>query len=49
VGDACTFCRIVGGELGASFVLEEEEVVGFLDVRPLRLGHARRIRGAMLP
>jgi len=39
VSDACTFCRIVARELGARFVLEEEDVVGFLDVRPLRLGH----------
>jgi histidine triad (HIT) family protein len=35
----CIFCRILAGELPASFVLEEEHVVGFLDVKPLRLGH----------
>lgn len=39
MSEACIFCRIVAGELGAHFVLEEEEVVAFLDIKPLRLGH----------
>ncbi|MEZ4298239.1 MAG: HIT family protein [Polyangiaceae bacterium] len=36
---ACTFCGIVRGETGASVVLDEELVMGFLDIRPLFHGH----------
>ena len=36
---ACTFCRIVGGELPAFVVLDEPDVVGFLDTRPVFPGH----------
>ena len=39
MGDSCTFCRILAGDLGAHRVLEEPEVVALLDHRPLRLGH----------
>jgi histidine triad (HIT) family protein len=35
----CTFCAIVAGETPATRVLEDEEVVAFLDVRPLFPGH----------
>jgi histidine triad (HIT) family protein len=35
----CVFCRIVGGEIPADFVLEEAEVVAFLDARPVFPGH----------
>jgi len=37
--DSCTFCRIVSGELPAHIVLETEQVIGFLDHRPLFPGH----------
>ncbi len=37
--DACLFCRIVSGEADAHRVLETDEVVGFLDVRPVFKGH----------
>jgi histidine triad (HIT) family protein len=33
------FCRIVAGDVPAHRVLEEPEVVGFLDVRPVFRGH----------
>lgn len=36
---ACTFCRILRGEMAAYFVLEDEISVAFLDHRPLFPGH----------
>jgi len=38
-GDECLFCRIVAGELAAHVVLDEPDVVGFLDHRPVFKGH----------
>jgi histidine triad (HIT) family protein len=35
----CVFCRIVAQEIPADFVLQENEVVAFLDVRPVFPGH----------
>lgn len=35
----CLFCRIVAGEADAHRVVETDEVVGFLDVRPVFKGH----------
>ena len=35
----CTFCRVVTGELSAHVVLDEADVVAFLDQRPLFPGH----------
>ena len=35
----CTFCRIVTGELSAHIILDEPDVVAFLDQRPLFPGH----------
>ncbi|KAL1742032.1 HIT-like domain-containing protein [Schizophyllum fasciatum] len=35
----CTFCRIVRGELPARKVFENEHVVAFLDIMPIRKGH----------
>jgi histidine triad (HIT) family protein len=35
----CLFCRIVAGEVAAELVLETEEMVGFLDHRPVFKGH----------
>jgi histidine triad (HIT) family protein len=39
MSDDCLFCRIVSGEAEAHRVLETDEVVGFLDVRPVFKGH----------
>ncbi|TNE91622.1 MAG: HIT family protein [Deltaproteobacteria bacterium] len=36
----CVFCGILGGELEASIVLDEPEVLGFLDLHPWSTGHA---------
>jgi histidine triad (HIT) family protein len=35
----CIFCAIVGGDTPATRVLEDDDVVAFLDVRPLFPGH----------
>ena len=39
VGTGCVFCEIVAGDLAADVVLDEPDVVGFLDRRPLFKGH----------
>jgi histidine triad (HIT) family protein len=36
---ACLFCEIVAGRAPAHIVLDEPEVVAFLDIRPLFAGH----------
>jgi histidine triad (HIT) family protein len=35
----CPFCQIVAGGMSAHIVVDEPEVVGFLDIRPLFPGH----------
>lgn len=35
----CLFCRIVAGETPAHLVLETDDLVGFLDIRPVFKGH----------
>jgi diadenosine tetraphosphate (Ap4A) HIT family hydrolase len=36
---ACVFCGIIAGELTASRVYEDDDVVAFMDMRPLTPGH----------
>ena len=36
---ACTFCSIVAGDLPAAVVLDEPDLLAFLDVRPVFKGH----------
>jgi histidine triad (HIT) family protein len=36
---SCVFCAIVAGDDPAAIVLDEEDLVGFLDVRPVFKGH----------
>lgn len=36
---ACLFCQVVAGEAPAHRVLDEQDAVAFLDVRPLFPGH----------
>jgi len=36
---ACIFCRIVAGEIPASFVHRDATAAAFMDVRPLTTGH----------
>jgi histidine triad (HIT) family protein len=35
----CTFCRIVAGELPAAVVLDEPDLLAFLDAKPVFRGH----------
>ena len=35
----CLFCSIIAGQSPADFVLDEPDVVGFLDIRPVFKGH----------
>ncbi|MGI8676122.1 MAG: HIT family protein [Nocardioidaceae bacterium] len=36
---SCLFCAIIAGDEPASIVLETDDVVGFLDIRPVFKGH----------
>ncbi len=38
--DDCIFCRIVRGEAPADVFFEDERTLGFLDIAPLKPGHA---------
>ena len=38
-GDGCVFCAIVAGSAPAHIVLDEPDVLGFLDIRPVFKGH----------
>jgi histidine triad (HIT) family protein len=38
-GVECLFCRIVAGEIAAHIVLDEPDIVAFLDHRPVFKGH----------
>jgi histidine triad (HIT) family protein len=35
----CTFCQIVAGELPAHVVVDHDDALGFLDLRPVFKGH----------
>jgi histidine triad (HIT) family protein len=37
--DECLFCSIIAGTTPAAIILETDDVVGFLDVRPVFKGH----------
>jgi histidine triad (HIT) family protein len=39
-GADCRFCAIVGGEVPAHVVLEDDDTMAFLDIRPLFPGHS---------
>lgn len=38
--ESCIFCKIVKKQAPSSIIYEDEEVMVFLDIRPLNLGHA---------
>ena len=40
---ACIFCRIGRGEIGAHVIHEEDEILAFLDIGPIRTGHVQII------
>jgi histidine triad (HIT) family protein len=51
-GGDCLFCAIVAGDAPAHIVIDEPEVVAFLDIRPLFKGHllvVPRVHVATLP
>ena len=35
----CVFCRILAGELPASFVYRDDRCAAFMDIRPVNIGH----------
>jgi histidine triad (HIT) family protein len=35
----CVFCRILAGELPASFVYRDDQCAAFMDIRPVNFGH----------
>lgn len=37
--EGCLFCRIARGEIPVTRIHEDEDVVAFLDIRPIREGH----------
>lgn len=45
----CTFCRIVAGEEPAEVVLRTDEVVAFLDTRPVFKGHVLVVPADHIP
>src|ERR1700733_5153323 len=44
----CTFCAIVAGDVPATRILETENLVAFLDIRPLFRGHTLLVPKAHL-
>lgn len=39
VNETCIFCKIVRKQAPSSIIYEDETVLGFLDIRPLNMGH----------
>lgn len=39
-GQTCLFCRIAAGELPAQKIHEDDHILAFLDLHPIREGHA---------
>lgn len=35
----CIFCRILDGQLPASFVYRDDRCAAFMDIQPVNLGH----------
>jgi len=46
---ACVFCGIVAGSTTASIVMRDDDVVAFLDARPLFKGHVLVVPRAHVP
>jgi histidine triad (HIT) family protein len=38
--DNCIFCKIIKGEIPASKIYEDEEILAFMDINPISKGHA---------
>jgi histidine triad (HIT) family protein len=39
MSESCTFCKIVRKEAPASIVYEDEEVIAFMSIHPINVGH----------
>lgn len=39
MSDSCLFCRIAQGQIPAHVVHEDEDILAFLDIQPVRPGH----------
>ncbi|HBH71777.1 MAG: Histidine triad family protein [Parcubacteria group bacterium GW2011_GWC1_42_11] len=37
--ESCLFCKIIAGEIPSSKVYEDDNVLAFLDIRPVNIGH----------
>lgn len=37
--DSCIFCKIIGGEIPAHLIFEDERSFAFLDIKPINPGH----------
>ncbi len=35
----CVFCKIVSGEQSSQIIFEDDRTLGFLDIRPIQIGH----------
>lgn len=49
VGGGCVFCSIVAGDVPAHVVLDEPELLGFLDARPVFKGHVLLVPREHIP
>lgn len=47
--DSCIFCRIARSEIPAQVVHEDELVIAFLDIQPIRPGHTQIISREHVP
>jgi histidine triad (HIT) family protein len=45
----CLFCRIAGGDAGATMVHEDDQTVAFLDARPVFKGHTLLVPRSHVP
>ena len=41
--DGCVFCQIARGEIRSEFMYQDAEVIGLMDICPIRPGHAQII------
>ncbi len=46
---SCIFCKIVAGEIPATKVYEDDQILSFLDINPVRHGHILVIPKAHYP
>ena len=47
--DGCIFCRITSGQIPASIIADDDALVAFLDINPIRPGHVQIVPRAHYP